>query len=105
MISYPDLRLPPFSDEDVFIQPGADQGNTMIFRWGVTDLISESVDHRYAGELSKLNDPREVSSHVSSRLYAEEDKSVAPKGTLMIDNAADEAPSVARIKCEITWAV
>lgn len=92
--SYPDVRLPPYSEEEVFIQAGADQGTTIIFRYCVTDLISARVDHRYEGALFKVKDPSEESFQVSSKVYAEAERSDAPNGTLITDSAAEEAPSV-----------
>jgi hypothetical protein len=65
-------------------------------RYGVTVWISASVDQRYEGALLTLNEPREESFQTSSKVYAEAEKSDEPIGTRMTDNAAEDAPSVAK---------
>jgi hypothetical protein len=66
-------------------------------RYGVTVLISASVDQRYEGASSILNELRDESFQVSSKVYAEADRSDEPRGTRMTDSAAEETASVAKV--------
>jgi hypothetical protein len=71
-------------------------------RYGVTVWISASVDQRYEGASSILNELRDESFQVSSKVYAEADRSDEPRGRRMTDKAAEETASVAEadVKCE-----